>query len=73
MKPRKTTLPIPQIPPELVSPIRSLTNAAYVLRGVFAQAAEGRPMQQILDEQQENLLLAEKVLDRWAAHLDQME
>jgi hypothetical protein len=60
---------IPSIPKELDSPIRSLANAAYLFRGVFVQAAEGKSIEDIVNEREEVLLLAEKVVDTWCAHL----
>ena len=56
---------IPAIPEEFVLPIQSLVRLAYIFRGMFMQAADGKPLQEIYDERGEYLLLADKVLNAW--------
>jgi hypothetical protein len=60
---------IPEIPSELQPSIRSLAHAAFIFRGVFVQAAEGRSIDAILAEREEALILSEKVIDAWCKHL----
>lgn len=64
------SLPIPEIPEELGRPIRSLLLAANMFRGLFVQIAEGRGIHEVLAERGEELLLAERVIDRWSSHCD---
>lgn len=56
---------IPKIPEELLSQIRSLARAAYMFRGVFTQAAEGKPLSEIMEERGDYLLLADIVVTAW--------
>ena len=56
---------IPKIPEELLSQIRSLARAAYMFRGVFMQAAEGKPLSEIMEERGDYLLLADIVVTAW--------
>lgn len=59
-------LEIPDIPDDLILPVRCLAQAAYMYHGVFIQAVEGKPIIEILEERSEWLLLAEKAIDIWA-------
>jgi hypothetical protein len=61
---------IPKVPTKLEEPVRALARAAYVFRGVFVQAAEGKAISEILSERQAVLALAEEVLDAWYTHLN---
>jgi hypothetical protein len=60
---------ISAIPLGLQAPVRALARAAYLFRGVFIQAAEGVPIEQILEERGAVLDLADRTLDLWGAHL----
>lgn len=60
---------IPAIPTDLQDAVRALVHAACLFRGLFVQAAEGVPIEQILEEQGCNLDLADQTLDRWGIHL----
>ena len=61
---------IPKIPEELLSQIRSLARAAYMYRGVFMQAAEGKPLSEIMEERGECLLVADIVVTAWFESLN---
>ena len=61
---------VPEVPDHLLLPVRCLAGAAYTYHGVFLQAVEGKPIQEILEERGEWLLLAEKVIDAWATSLE---
>ena len=69
--PSELELPeIPNIPEDLLMPIRSLAHSAYMFRGVFMQSADGKSLQEIYDERGEYLLLADKVLNAWIEALN---
>jgi hypothetical protein len=61
--------PIGRIPGDLFHQICSLARAAFLFRGVFVEAAEGKSITNIIDEREDALLLAERVLDAWSSHL----
>jgi hypothetical protein len=60
---------IPMIPTELQDPLNALAQAAYLFRGVFVQAAEGVPIELILQERGTVLDRADRLLDLWGARL----
>src|SRR5690349_18332974 len=60
---------IPEVPQELRDAVRSLARSGWLFRGVLVAAAEGRPLDELLEEHGESLALAERVLDTWAEHL----
>jgi hypothetical protein len=60
---------IPRIPKNLEPSICALANAAFIFRGVFVQAAEGKSIADIRAERCDTLLLAERVIDKWCKHL----
>jgi len=60
---------IPVVPLELQAPVRALARAASLFRGFFVQAAEGVPIEQILEERGDVLDLADRTLHLWGAHL----
>jgi len=60
------SLSIPDLPPELLTPVRALTRAAYLFRGVLREAMHGRPLDSVVDEREQALLLADRVLNLWA-------
>jgi hypothetical protein len=60
------SLKIPMLPANLRYPVRSLTRAAYLFRGVLVQSMQGVPLDDILEDREEALLLADRVLDQWA-------
>ena len=60
---------IPELPDELTPAVCALAQAAFMFRGVFVQAAEGKPVEEIFEERAEHLALAEKVVDAWCRHL----
>jgi hypothetical protein len=60
----------PMIPTDLQAPIRALVRAAYLFRCAFVQAAEGVPIEQILQERGTVLDAADRTLDLWGARLD---
>ena len=62
-------LKIPGVPKPLRLPVQALARAAYLLRGAFVEAAEGRPIATILSQRGDDLQRAERVLDTWWAHL----
>ncbi|HSW64783.1 MAG TPA: hypothetical protein VLH56_15965 [Dissulfurispiraceae bacterium] len=63
---------IPPIPDDLRLPIETLVRLAHMFRGVFMQAAEGKPLEEIWQEQGEYLLLGDRVLQAWfeSLHLE---
>lgn len=64
-------LEIPDIPDNLMLPIRCLAEAAYMFRGVFTQAAaEEKPISEIIEERGEYLLTADKVVGLWSEHFE---
>ena len=70
-KPSEQQIPeIPDIPKDLLLPIETLVRLAYMFRGVFMQAAEGKPLSEIWEERGEYLLLGDKVLMAWIESLD---
>jgi hypothetical protein len=62
-------LHILELPPELVEPTRALVRAASLFRGVFVAAAQGEPIDGLLESRGPTLALAQSVLDRWAEEL----
>ena len=70
-KPSEQQIPeIPHIPKDLLLPIETLVQLAYMFRCVFMQAAEGKPLSEIWEERGEYLLLGDKVLMAWIESLD---
>jgi len=61
---------IPAIPDDLLLPIHTLVGLANMFRGVFMQAADGKPLSEIYEERGEYLLLADKVLNAWVEAVD---
>ena len=63
-KPSEQQIPeIPDIPKDLLLPIETLVRLAYMFRGVFMQAVYGKSLSEIIVEQRDFLLLADKVLN----------
>ena len=58
------------IPDDISSPIETLVKVGYMFRGVFIQAADGKPLSEIIEERGDYLLLADKVLNAWIEALD---
>ncbi len=70
-KPSEMEVPdIPDIPEDLLPAIVPLVRLAYMFRGVFMQAAEGKSLEDIWEERGEYLLLGDKVLMAWIDSLD---
>jgi hypothetical protein len=63
------SLIIPELPADLVVPVRTLALTASLFRGVFVEVAGGRPLSEILNGREQSLLDAEHVLDLWLSHL----
>jgi hypothetical protein len=56
----------PRLPAPFVLPVRSLTRAAYLLRGVLVEALQREPLGDLSPEREQVLLLADEVVDEWA-------
>jgi hypothetical protein len=54
---------VPNLPENGRDVVRALARAAFLFRGIFIQAAEGRPVPEILEEREAALELANQVLD----------
>ena len=63
------SLKFPRITEELKLPVQSLARAAFLFRGVFLELADGRPLDDIVAEEDEFLELADVVLNGWISHL----
>ncbi len=60
---------IPKLPRGTREAVAPLARAAFIFRGVFVEAADGRPIEDILDERHDAVALANRVLDHWLMHL----
>jgi hypothetical protein len=60
---------VPKLPLDAKDAVRSLARAAFTFRGVFIELAEGRPVDEVLDERNEVLELANEVVSAWLAAL----
>jgi hypothetical protein len=56
---------IPKLPPSSRDAVKALANAAFLFRGVFVEAGNGRTVEDIIDERYETLMLSNAVLDHW--------
>jgi len=56
---------LPDLPDQSREAVRALARAAFLFRGVFTEAAGGRPVPEILQEREAALELANHVLDLW--------
>jgi hypothetical protein len=63
------SLHLPALPEPLVPPVRALVEAAWLFRGLLAEAGATPRVRRLLSQRLKAVLLAEKVLDRWAEHL----
>jgi hypothetical protein len=68
---KETSLPALKIPnarvsKEFLHAVQALYHSGYLLRGDFVQLAEGKPVEEILDERGASLERAEQVIDTWA-------
>ncbi len=63
------SLSIPDLPPDLLTPVRALARAAYLFRGVLLEAMQGRPLDNVLAEREQALRLADRVLNQWADYV----
>ncbi len=61
---------IPTVPANLRCPVRALTRAAYLFRGVLLQTMQGVSLGDALAEREEALRLADRVLNQWADYFD---
>jgi transcriptional regulator with XRE-family HTH domain len=61
---------IPDVPDNLVIPVRCLVSFAVILRGVFIQLGSGKPLQEIVQERGQYLEQGDKVIDAWVKKLD---
>lgn len=70
LKPGKETdLKIPPVPKELILPVRSLANAAYLLRQLMlVSAAEGRAVKELLLENEPSVRAADMAIETWCKH-----
>lgn len=57
-------LPIAELPLELAVPVRALVKAANAFRGALIEIS-ARPVEDVLDESEEVLRLADDVLNLW--------
>ena len=62
-------LPITPVPADLLVSVRALVRSAYIFRGVLTEAARGRPVDDLLDQHEELLEAANRVLERWVEHV----
>jgi hypothetical protein len=63
------SLHLPSFPESLELPVRALVDAAWLFRGLLAEAGTAPRVRRLLAQRQNAVLLAEQVLDRWAEHL----
>jgi hypothetical protein len=63
------SLHLPPLPEPLELPVRALVEAAWLFRGLLAEAGTAPLVRRLLAQRQEAVLLAERVLDRWAEHV----
>lgn len=53
---------------ELAHATSALANAAFLMRGVFIQLSEGKPLDEILAERGSYILIANAVIDQWCTY-----
>lgn len=65
-------MPSPVIPTiendDLRTAVRALARAATIVRALFLQARDGRPIDQIVEEHDEAEKLADAVIDTWTGY-----
>lgn len=59
-------LNIPPVPENLLCPVRALSRAAYLFRGVLLAMMQGTALDDVLATREEALRLADHVVNRWA-------
>ncbi len=65
MDEKTETLPIPDIPDDLLAPVNALLNSARLYKEIIAKAMQGTSVQKILLEEMQSIQIAENVMASW--------
>lgn len=67
---------LPEIPnienSELLHAISALANSADIIRKILYSVLDGKPKDEVFSEHLELLTVADKVIDTWTQHMDEL-